>query len=89
MRRVLVKQITEVSQAVLVWSDVRRRYVKGDRCVLLIDCPQCGSRKGEPCRGPHGYRGSTHYVRRYLINPKMQGRLLKPLSIYRDRSLWP
>ena len=84
----MVKQVTEASRVVLVWSSVRGRYVRGDQCVLKTDCPQCGSKKGTPCIGPNGYKGSTCYVRRYVINPKMENRLAK-LSLYRDRSLWP
>lgn len=31
---------------VLVWSKAYRRYVKGDRSILEVACPDCGRRRG-------------------------------------------
>lgn len=42
----------------------RGRYLRTDRSVPIGGCPHCGSLVGEPCRGAHGYGGTTHVARR-------------------------
>lgn len=51
----------------------RGRYVRTDRSVALVTCPDCGAQVGEPClsRGLPGdaaalYCGGTHYARRIV-----------------------
>ncbi len=83
MKRVVVKTLTKNSSVVLVWNDLRECYVKSHRCILLVRCPSCGAKRGEPCRGARGHRGETHYPRRYMINPKLAKTLLRPLSRYK------
>jgi len=60
-----VKLVKVVSQVVLVWSELRQRYVKGHPCILKRACPLCRAKKGEPCFGPngHNHRAERHYVR--------------------------
>lgn len=43
------------------------RYVRTDRSVALVACPQCKAVAGEPCksRGTR-YTGGTHYARRIV-----------------------
>lgn len=46
--------------------DQRGRYLRTDRSVALVGCPQCGAMVGEPCHGHTGDKWSsvTHYRRR-------------------------
>jgi ssDNA-binding Zn-finger/Zn-ribbon topoisomerase 1 len=44
--------------------DERGRYLRTDKSVALVACPQCHAIKGEPCKSRHGYMGGTHAVRR-------------------------
>ena len=46
--------------------DARGRYVRTDRFVAFVGCPQCGAITGEPCRHKNGdgYGGGTHVRRR-------------------------
>lgn len=80
---VVVRRLTAKSDVVLVWNETRGCYVKSSRCILLVACPVCRAKQGEPCRGKFGYKGEAHYPRRYLINPKLAKTLLRPLSRYR------
>ena len=68
-----LKRVTRSARVVLVWSSSRNRWVKSDLSVLRASCPLCGSRKGVPCRGPLGYKSSTHYVRRDLAKEISKG----------------
>ena len=47
--------------------DQRGRYLRTDKSVALVGCPQCGALVGEPCKGATGDRWSstTHHVRRF------------------------
>jgi hypothetical protein len=39
-----------------------------DPSVVMVDCPYCGSKKGEPCRATgRKYTAGTHAVRREAI----------------------
>lgn len=55
---------------VLVWSRDHHRYVRGDRSIVEVACPVCGSRRGLPCQGgadgspKRSYHGWTHHQRR-------------------------
>ena len=43
------------------------RYLRTDRSVVLVACPQCRAMIGEPCKAGmrhEGYTGTTHYMRR-------------------------
>lgn len=60
----MVQTVEQNVRVVLVWSSTRNRYVKSDRSVLFARCPVCKSKKMEPCVGPRGYHGTTHYKRR-------------------------
>jgi hypothetical protein len=35
-------------------------------CVLVSPCsyPGCKAKRGQPCKGPDGYKSGTHYMRR-------------------------
>ena len=44
--------------------DERGRYIRTDRSVALVACPQCRSIRGEPCKLSQGYSGVTHALRR-------------------------
>ena len=44
--------------------DERGRYLLTDRSVIEVECSMCGSARGEPCRGRHGYTAATHFTRR-------------------------
>lgn len=46
--------------------DQRGRYLRTDRSVALVECPQCGAMVGEPCHGHTGDKWSsvTHVRRR-------------------------
>lgn len=46
--------------------DQRGRYLRTDRSVAFVACPNCKSIVGEPCRSTHGdgYGGTTHFARR-------------------------
>jgi len=48
----------------------RNRYLRTDKSVSVVRCPQCQSIPGEPCKYGAGdstkYVGSTHYLRRQL-----------------------
>lgn len=46
--------------------DQRGRYVRTDRSVAFVGCPDCGAVVGEPCRNRSGdgYGGTTHVYRR-------------------------
>ena len=44
----------------------RGRYLRTDRSVAQVACPQCRAIAGEPCKtgGGDGYGSTTHHVRR-------------------------
>lgn len=44
--------------------DERGRYIRTDRSVALVACPQCRSIRGEPCKRSQGYSVDTHTLRR-------------------------
>jgi hypothetical protein len=46
--------------------DQRGRYLRTDRSVAFVACPQCHAMVGEPCksRSGDGYSGTTHAWRR-------------------------
>ena len=46
--------------------DERGRYLRTDRSVALVACPQCQAIAGQPCRsaGGDGYSALTHHRRR-------------------------
>jgi len=46
------------------------RYLRTDKSVATVECPQCGSVPGEPCKKMNGYGSATHYVRRNLANKR-------------------
>jgi len=62
---VKIVKVAEEVQVLLVWSELRQRYVKGHPCILKRACPQCGAKKGQPCFGPNGHnrRAERHYLR--------------------------
>lgn len=40
------------------------RYLKVNACVAFVDCPDCGSARGTPCKGTFVYVAWVHRVRR-------------------------
>lgn len=40
------------------------RWIRTHQSVLAVDCPSCGSPKGECCQGVAGLISGTHYERR-------------------------
>lgn len=46
--------------------DERARYVRTERCVVEVWCPQCQAARGEPCKNRQGYGAGVHYTRRDL-----------------------
>lgn len=57
----------------------RGRYMLVDRCVIEVDCPQCKSARGEPCKGAVAdYAVDTHVVRRNKYRAIRRGWQLPP-----------
>lgn len=56
--------------------DENGRYLRTDKSVALVQCPQCRAIVGEPCMARQGYGGTTHYVRRNYAR-RLFGHVLK------------
>jgi hypothetical protein len=48
--------------------DQRGRYLRTDKSVALVPCPQCEAATGEPCYSPggDGWSATTHHRRRSM-----------------------
>jgi hypothetical protein len=53
--------------------DERGRYLRTDKSVVQVACPNCRSVVGEPCKLGHGYGGGTHANRRSAAKAKHYG----------------
>lgn len=72
-------EVREITQRVRVYTFKREdgRVVRVHECVVRVPCSHCRSRVGEPCRGAHGHKGDTHYVRREAWQRKKQAAAAK------------
>jgi len=63
------------------------RWIKTDTSTILIDCPYCDAKKGEPCfssfNGDKRYRSVvlTHIARRSLANSRINRYRLSKIKI--------
>jgi hypothetical protein len=50
---------------------MKGHYLRTDKCVALVECPQCHSPVGVPCTGSYrNYTTSTHWMRRSAARDK-------------------
>jgi hypothetical protein len=70
----------------------RGRYVRTDKSVALVECPQCKAMIGEPCKGRNGdgYGGTTHHVRRMVAHGDYWGQRVDdfPPAVERTPDEW-
>lgn len=62
---------------------LRGAWIRTDRCVILVPCPQCNAARGELCVGSQGAMATTHYKRRDAAPAEIQ-RLLEEGKDFRD-----
>lgn len=88
MKRAKAKVVCK--RVAMVWSQTMDRYVLTHRCVLLVDCPTCGAKKGYGCVGSRGFtKSDVHWYRAGLVSPQARRVfLVVQLLVRAKKSLW-
>jgi len=62
--------VRTVRTRVVIVTKANGQRVITSACILVVACPVCRSKLGEPCKSKTGYVGDTHYKRRELATAR-------------------
>ena len=66
MRNLMTAKYYVIGGVCFLPSGERGLWVRTDRCVAFVKCPQCSTPAGVRCKGTRGPTVRTHYARRRL-----------------------